>query len=121
MQPVTGRPDVVEQDQIASGVGALLKSLRAAQGMSLRDLEKRSGIARSTISRLERGLRRPRCATLGWLAWGLAPDDPAAVEEQLAQAAADSLIAESRWSQRSRNRHAERALLAAGCRYRCRS
>jgi len=112
MTLVSGRPLESEQQQIASGVGALLGELRRGQGMGVRDLERRSGVNRSAISRLEHGLRRPRRSSLGWLAWGLSPASPEPVKARLVEAAGDSLIAESRWSQRSHDRRAERALLA---------
>jgi len=81
--------------------------------MSLREIEGRSGVTRSTISRIERGLRRPRCSVLGWLAWGLDAENVTPLTRQLAEAAGDSLIAESRWSQRTHARHAERAEIFA--------
>jgi DNA-binding XRE family transcriptional regulator len=113
-RPVAGRPDEIEQQQIAAGVGALLRDLRRDQGMSVRDLEKRSGINRSTISRLERGLRRPRRSVLGWLAWGLSPEAPEPVKRRLVDAAGDSLVAESRWSERSKGRRADRRMMLGG-------
>lgn len=111
MRPVTGRPEAAEQAHIAEGVGALLQLLRGERQMSVRDLEARSGVTRSTISRIERGLRRPRRSTLGWLAWGLDADNVVPITQQLAAAAGDSLIAESRWSERTHARHAADALM----------
>jgi transcriptional regulator with XRE-family HTH domain len=110
-QPVTGRPDPIEQQQIADGVGALLRELRADRRMGVRDLEARSGVARSTIGRVERGLRRPRRSMLGWLAWGLDAENVTPLTRQLAEAAGDCLIAESRWSERTHARHAADALM----------
>ena len=110
MRPVTGRPEAAEQEQIAGSVGALLQQLRGERRMSLRDLEARSSVARSTISRVERGLRRPRRSMLGWLAWGLDADNVVPLTQQLADAAGDSLIADSRWSARTHARHAVDAL-----------
>jgi transcriptional regulator with XRE-family HTH domain len=110
MCPVTGRPEAAEQEQIAGSVGALLQQLRGERRMSLRDLEARSGVARSTISRVERGLRRPRRSMLGWLAWGLDAENVVPLTRQLAEAAGDSLIADSRWSARTHARHAADAL-----------
>jgi transcriptional regulator with XRE-family HTH domain len=113
--PVSGRPDQDEQAYLAAGVGAALRSLRRAQGLSLRDLERRSGVNRSTISRLEHGLRRPRPSTLGWLAWAAAgPDKADAVKQALCSAAGDSLVLESRWSERAHARRAWRRLVAGG-------
>ncbi len=113
-RPVTGRPDPLEQQQIADGAGALLRQLRRALGMGLRDLERRSGVNRSTISRIERGLRRPRRSVLGWIAWGLDADNVTAVKAQLCAAAGDSLVAESRWSERMHARKAARQLARGG-------
>ena len=107
-----GRPHEAEQDEIARTVGARLRELRAEHGLSLRELERRSGVARSSISRLERGLRRPRPSLLGWLAYGLDPDRVEVLRKELCEAAGISLIAESRWSQRTHARHAWRAVLA---------
>lgn len=111
MRPVTGRPEAAEQALIAGGVGALLQQLRGERRMSVRDLEGRSGVARSTISRVERGLRRPRRSMLGWLAWGLDAENVVPLTMQLAVAAGDSLIADSRWSARTHARHAVDALV----------
>lgn len=110
MCPVTGRPEAAEQAVIAAGVGALLRQLRTERRMSVRDLEARSGVTRSTISRVEHGLRRPRRSMLGWLAWGLDAENVVPLTRQLAAAAGDSLIAESRWSQRTHARQAADAL-----------
>ena len=111
MRPVTGRPEADEQERIAGSVGALLKQLRGDRRMSVRDLEGRSGVARSTISRVERGLRRPRRSMLGWLAWGLDAENVVPLTRQLAEAAGDSMIADSRWSARTHARHAADALM----------
>jgi transcriptional regulator with XRE-family HTH domain len=89
-----------------------LRELRIEHGLSLRGLERRAGVARSTISRVERGLRRPRPSLLGWLAWGLDPDVSAVLRRELCDTAGMSLIAESRWSERTHGRHAWRAVLA---------
>jgi transcriptional regulator with XRE-family HTH domain len=107
-----GRPLDAERDQIAATVGSRLRELRREYGLSLRDLERRSGVTRSTISRVERGLRRPRPSLLGWLAWGLNPDLSAVLRRELCGAAGMSLIAESRWSERAHGRRAWRAVLA---------
>ncbi len=112
---ISGRPDLEEQRFLAEGVGALLRALRREHGLSLRDLERRSGVNRSTITRLERGLRRPRASVLGWLAWGLAgPDNAERIKNGLCTAAGDSLVTESRWSERSHARRAWRRLQAGG-------
>ena len=112
---ISGRPDQEEQEYLAAGVGAQLRALRKERGLSLRDVERRSGVNRSMISRLERGLRRPRASTLGWLSWGIAgPDGAEGVKAGLCAAAGDSLVAESRWSERSHARRAWRRLQEGG-------
>jgi transcriptional regulator with XRE-family HTH domain len=111
MRPVTDRPEAAEQERIAGSVGALLEQLRGERRMSLRDLEARSGVAQSTISSVERGLRRPRRSMLGWLAWDLDAENVVPLTQQLAAAAGDSLIADSRWSARAHARHAADALM----------
>lgn len=112
---ITGRPCEDEQRQIAGTVGARLRELRAEYKLSMRDLERRSGISRSSISLLEAGKRRPRESLLGWLAWGLAgPDNAQRVKADLVTIAGDLVVAESRWSERSHARRAWRRLLAGG-------
>lgn len=108
---VSGRPPDFEQEQIAASLGARLRELRAEHKLGLRQLERRSGVTRSTISRLEHGTRRPRASVLGWLAWGFDPDRVDIIKADLAAAAGASLIAESRWSERTHARRAYRALL----------
>jgi len=112
---ISGRPDQEEQARLAATVGAALRAVRRERGLSLRDLERRSGVNRSTITRLERGLRRPRASVLGWLAWGLVgPDNAEQVKNGLCSAAGESLVAESRWSERSHARRAWRRVQAGG-------
>ena len=112
---ITGRPCEDEQRQIAGTVGARLRELRAEYKLSMRDLERRSGVSRSTISLLEAGKRRPRESLLGWLAWGLAgPDNAQRVKEDLIGIAGDLVVAESRWSERSHARRAWRQLQIGG-------
>jgi hypothetical protein len=111
IRPVEGRPDVIEQQQIREGVGTLIRALRKERQMGIRDLEARSGVHRSTISRLEAGLRRPRRSTLGWIAWGLDPGQVNGIKAQLVEAAGQSVIAENRWSERSKRRRVHRALV----------
>ena len=118
-EKISGRPDQEEQQRLAETIGARLRELRLDYGLSVRDLERRSGVNRSTISRLERGLRRPRMSVLGWLAWGLtAPDNAEPVKQDLISVAGDLVIAESRWSERSHARRAWRQLrpAASSCR-----
>ena len=112
--PVSGRPPDSERDAIAAGLGKRLRGLRKEHKLGLRDLERRSGVNRSTISRLERGLRRPRPSVLGWLAWGFDPDRVQVLKDELCAAAGPSLILESRWSERMHARRAYRSLLDGG-------
>ncbi|MEZ5219396.1 MAG: helix-turn-helix transcriptional regulator [Ilumatobacteraceae bacterium] len=42
-----------------AGIGTRLRSIRAAQGMTLRELVEATDISESTLSRLEAGQRRP--------------------------------------------------------------
>lgn len=114
-EKISGRPDQEEQQRLAETIGARLRELRLEYGLSVRDLERRSGVNRSTISRLERGLRRPRMSVLGWLAWGLAgPDNAEPVKQDMVNAAGDLIVAESRWSERTHARHAWQQLLTGG-------
>src|SRR5882724_2888447 len=50
---ISGRPDQEEQQQLAATVGAALHQLRLAQRLSIRDLERRSGVSRQMVSLLE--------------------------------------------------------------------
>jgi transcriptional regulator with XRE-family HTH domain len=112
---IYGRPDEAEQRQIAETVGARLRELRREYKLSIRDLERRSGVSRSSISLLERGLRRPRESMLGWLAAGLVGLDGAeAVKQDLVIVAGDLTVAESRWSERSHARRAWRQVQVGG-------
>ena len=113
--PISGRPDEHEQRQLAETIGARLRELRGEFKLSIRDLERRSGVSRSTISLLEHGLRRPRESMLGWLAAGLAGLDGAEpVKQDLVIVAGDLTVAESRWSERSHARRAWRQVQAGG-------
>ena len=61
-----------------STIGTLLKQLRAEAGLSLYELEKRSGVNRAKLQRLESGeIRQPTMATLTKLAaaLGAEPED----------------------------------------------
>lgn len=109
---VSGRPDASEMAEIAATIGARLRELRAQHGLSLRDLERRTGLDRSSISLLERGQRRVRGSMLGWIAWAIDPDSAEPLKRELMDAAGASLITESRWSERAHARRACRALWA---------
>lgn len=113
--PISGRPDREEQQHLAATLGTQLRALRREYGLSIRDLERRSGVSRQMISLLEHGRRRPRASVLGWLSWGLAgPDRAEGIKAGLCDTAGDSLVAESRWSERMHARRAWRQLLAGG-------
>jgi transcriptional regulator with XRE-family HTH domain len=51
-----------------------LRILRAQKGLTLRQLEERSGVSKDSISEIERGLRTPRVSTVLSLAGGLGVD-----------------------------------------------
>lgn len=112
MQRITSRPDQYEQERIAGTLGVALRRLRAEHGLSTLGLARRSAVSSSTVSRLERGLRRPRRSLLGLLAYGLNPDGPEPIKTELCAAAGDSLVAESRWSERTRSRRFKDGLLS---------
>jgi predicted RNase H-like HicB family nuclease/DNA-binding Xre family transcriptional regulator len=61
-----------------------LKILRAERGLTLRELEERTGISKDSISEIERGLRQPRASTVVKLAEGLGVD-PAELLQRIAQ------------------------------------
>ena len=64
------REDLIRQAQEAriqaalEDVMAILKAARETAGISLRDLEERTGISRGNLSRLENGSTNPTIATL---------------------------------------------------------
>ncbi|MGW2782788.1 helix-turn-helix domain-containing protein [Streptomyces populi] len=49
---------------LAAGVGLRLRELREAQGISLSELARRSGVGKGTLSELEGGRRNPTLETL---------------------------------------------------------
>lgn len=49
-------------------IGKHIKSLREAKGLTMRELDKRSGVSHSYISQIERGEREPSSEVLGKLA-----------------------------------------------------
>lgn len=108
----TGIPGPEESARLRTTLGALLRHLRTEAGVSTRALASRSAVARSTITRLEAGQRRPRPAMLAALAHGLDPARAAELTEHLAAAAADSLRPDTeggtrRLSRRRRRRERE--------------
>jgi transcriptional regulator with XRE-family HTH domain len=62
MEIMTAPPDAIE-----ARLAARLVSLRAERGWSLDELSTRSGVSRTTLSRLERGETSPTAALLGRL------------------------------------------------------
>ncbi|MFG2021101.1 helix-turn-helix domain-containing protein [Actinomadura geliboluensis] len=98
------RPGAAEREQLARTLGATLRTLREAHGMGTRRLAVRAACARSTVTRLERGERRPRASLLAHLAYAMNPDDPEPLRDVLIAAAGPSLVPESEWSERRRLR-----------------
>lgn len=105
-------PGQGERHRLVVTLGATLRSLRGFYGMSTRQLARRSATSRSTITRLERGERRPRRSLLSSLALGLDPDEHLRILELLVKAAGPSLRAESGYSTRRRRRLLEAGILA---------
>jgi XRE family transcriptional regulator, regulator of sulfur utilization len=54
-----------------AGIGARIRSLREAMGLSLRDLGQRSGVSAASLSQIERGESSPTVALAGRIASGL--------------------------------------------------
>lgn len=106
------RPSPDEREQLARTLGATLRTLREAHGMGTRRLAERAACARSTVTRLERGERRPRASLLAHLAYAMNPDDPEPLREVLIAAAGRSLVPESEWSERRRLRAINAGVLA---------
>ncbi len=105
-------PGPGERDRLAATLGATLRSLRALYGMSTRQLARRAATSRSTVTRIERGERRPRRSMLSSLALGLDPDEHLRILELLVRAAGPSLRAETEYSNRRRRRLMEAGILA---------
>lgn len=57
-----------------------IRRIRAERGMTQEQLAERSGVARETISRLERGAPNVRQSTLTALAYALDLEDPRTLE-----------------------------------------
>lgn len=112
VRPVTYLPGLTERDRLAATLGATLRTLRTERGMGTRLLAARSAVARSTITRLEAGQRRPRRSLLSSLAFGLDPDDHRRLLDTLVEAAGSSLVPESQGSHRARRRAMEAGTLA---------
>lgn len=113
----------VEQAHLAAGVGALLRDRRQmvgrtrkwpgiwVPGISLRTTAAEAGCSPSSLSRLERGLVRPRRGLLAALAEVLDPDDPEGFTSTLCEAAGDSLREDTEASARCRQRRTRRVHL----------
>ena len=106
-------PDPGERARLASTLGVLLRELRAEYDIGTRPLARRSTVARSTISRLESGQRRPRPAVLAAIAYGLDPDRAPQIAQALQEAAGESLRPDTPAGVRSRSRRLRKARLAA--------
>jgi transcriptional regulator with XRE-family HTH domain len=96
-------------DQPQRPVGALVRRLRLAAGLSMTDLGRRSTIPVATISRLEHGQLRPRRSLLSAIALGIDPDHQAEHLAQLVDAAGGdaALAADGRWPDYRRRRIAD--------------
>jgi transcriptional regulator with XRE-family HTH domain len=64
-------PDMANGEAGFAGVGARVKSLREAMGLSLRDLADRSGVSAPMLSQVERGATSPTLAVAARIAAGL--------------------------------------------------
>jgi transcriptional regulator with XRE-family HTH domain len=71
LQPSPRQPLSGERDSPASRVGAQIRALRTAAQLSGQDLARASGVSRSMLSRIERGLVSPSVDTLERIAKGL--------------------------------------------------
>lgn len=111
-RPVTSRPGREERERLAATLGALLRQLRAERRMGTRCLAVRAAVARSTVTRLEAGERRPRASLLGGIAYALDPTNPTPIRDALVAAAGPSLVPESEWSTQRRRRRMGLGLLA---------
>ncbi|MFE9428150.1 helix-turn-helix domain-containing protein [Kitasatospora sp. NPDC006697] len=85
--------------ELAVRVGARLRELRAARGLSLSELARRAGIGKGTLSELEAGRRNPTLETLYALTTSLEVplsavlDDPA-LRAELSGRAVDAVLLE---------------------------
>lgn len=88
-------------------VGSLVRALRLECGLTMSALARRSAVAPSTISRLERGELRPRPSLLTVVASGLDPDRQRELREMLLAAAEGCLAPDTAGWQRYRWRRQE--------------
>lgn len=108
----TGRTAVSGPADLAR-LGALVSLLRMERGMGVSALARRSMCARSTVQRLEAGRLRPRPSLLGWVAYGLDPDNAKLIREALTAAAGgtEALADDGEWG-RHRARQGNKAMYA---------
>jgi transcriptional regulator with XRE-family HTH domain len=62
---------VVDRDQLLAQVGKRIRSFREGQGVSQEALAEKSGLHRTYIGGVERGLRNPSLKSLGRIAKAL--------------------------------------------------
>jgi transcriptional regulator with XRE-family HTH domain len=114
----TGTPDADEQRELAATVGALVRAVRTASGLSQAALADRMGAACSTVERLEAGQRRPTASLLASVvvaAGRTSPPRPpdrqaeARTVAQLLDAAGVSLVADTPGGLRRRERRLHEA------------
>lgn len=95
--------------------GAELRRLRLEAGLGTRRLAARSGLSRKSVQYFEAGVMRPRRVTVGALAYGLDPDDPARrkriVAELIAAAGGEDALAPDGGWRRYRKRRFDRGIL----------
>jgi transcriptional regulator with XRE-family HTH domain len=101
-----------ERTHLAEGFGATLRTARCTAGMSRRQLARLIGCADSTVSRLERGLRRPRPSMIASLCAVLDPKS-LGLKAHLVELAGESLRPDTRAGARRRRRRIGRALREA--------
>jgi transcriptional regulator with XRE-family HTH domain len=99
-------------DQVLIELGALIRRLRTERHLSTRRLAVRSGLARSTVTRLEAGQLHPRQSTLASLAVGLDLVRCSEILDQLVAAAGAEMAPDTPGWQRYRRRRIRRGLRA---------
>lgn len=93
-----------------AAVAVLARSLRLQAGLSTRELAARSGLARSTITRLEAAQLRPRRSMLAVLAVGLDPGRRRELLSRLVDAAGGDMAVDTPGWRRYRRRRVGRAV-----------
>ncbi|TDC59105.1 XRE family transcriptional regulator [Micromonospora sp. KC207] len=74
--------DVVEESSLAARIGARLRSLRKARGLTLANLAEQSGISVSYLSAVEKGVNLPSLQTLAGVTEALGASIPAVLAEE---------------------------------------